>query len=337
MLAKSNLEEQCLTILEEKGGQIADEARTILLKEKSLRGLRRPLGHIAKNWRDPSTSSLIILSCEAVGGEVNEPTCQAALALTLMSLSFTVWDDLVDAHFYKRFVPTVVGKFGGTAALIIGGIASAKAFSILNLMETDRKKNQRITKLVWNYWKKVAEAEAANLKLRKRSDAKPEDKLYVINTHAVSLETLMKVGAVMGNGSQDEVEHLGNYGRYLYTILELQKDFKASINLTLELAERIKNGSFTYTLLWAKNRSEEIKEYLTSCPDSIKPTDIRKIVDAILETNATEHIIQLLEKLTQKGDKELSILRANNATKLLEFFLQAQSKIFSEILLNLQS
>ena len=336
MLAKSNLEEQCLAILEEKGGQIADEARTILLKEKSLSGLRRPLIHITKNWRDPSTSSLIILSCEAVEGEVNKPTRQAALALTLMSLSFTVWDDLVDAHFYKRFVPTVVGKFGGTVALIVGGLASAKAFSILNLMETDRKKSQIITKLVWNYSKKVAEAEAANLKLRKRSDAKPEDKLDVINTHAVSLETLMKVGAVMGNGAKDEVEHLGNYGRYLYTILELQKDFKASINLTLDLAERIKNGSFTYTLLWAKNRSEEIIKYLTSCPDSIKPTDIRKIVEAILGTNATEHTVRLLEKLKQKGDKELSKLRANNATKLLEFLLQAQSKIFLETLSNLQ-
>ena len=102
MLAKSNLEEQCLAILEEKGGQIADEARTILLKEKSLRGLRKPLLHVAENWRDPSTSSLVILSCEAVGGEVDEPTRQAALALTLMGLSFTVWDDLVDAHIYPQ-------------------------------------------------------------------------------------------------------------------------------------------------------------------------------------------------------------------------------------------
>jgi geranylgeranyl pyrophosphate synthase len=336
MLAKSNLEEQCLTILEENGGQIADEARTILLKEKSLRGLRGPLTHIAENWRDPSTPSLVILSCEAVGGKADEPTRKVALALTLLSLSFTVWDDLLDAHFYKRFAPTVVGKFGGTAALIVGGLASAKTFSILNLMEKDRKKNKIITELVWNYLKKVAEAEAANLKLRKRSDAKPENKLDVINTHAVSLETLMKVGAVMGNGTQDEVEHLGNYGRYLYTILELQKDFKASINLTLELAERIKNGSFTYTLLWAKNRSEEIIEYLTTCPDTIKPTDIRKIVDAILETNATEHTIRLLEKMTQKGDKELSKLQTNNATKSLEFFLQAQLKIFLETLSNLQ-
>jgi geranylgeranyl pyrophosphate synthase len=335
MLSKSNLEQQFLNILEEKGGQIADEARTVLLKEKSLRGLQKPLVHIAENWRDPSTSSLVILSCEAVGGELDKPTRQAALALTLMSLSFTVWDDLVDAHIYKRFIPTVVGKFGGTAALIIGGIASAKAFSILNLIETDQKKNQIIAELVWNYWKKVAEAEAANLKLRKQSDTKPEDKLNVINTHAISLETLMKVGAVIGNGTKDEVEHLGNYGKYLYIILELQKDFKTSINLTLELAKRIKNGSFTYTLLWAKERSEEIREYLTSYPDSIKPTDIGKTVNAVLGSNAAEHIIRLLEKLTQKGNNELSRLRPNNATKLLEFLLQAQSRIFLEMLSNL--
>jgi geranylgeranyl pyrophosphate synthase len=336
MFTKSNLEEQCYRILEEKGGQIADRARTILLKEKSLEGLQKPLIHISENWRDPATPSLVILSCEAVGGEPNETTYQAALSMTLMSLSFTVWDDLVDKTIHKGFIPTVVGRFGESAALMIGGLASAKAFSILSLMKTDERKRQIIAELVWNYCKTMAESEAANLGLRRRSDAKPEEKLRVIEMEAVSLETLSKIGAVLGDGSQDEVEHLGNYGRHLYTLLELKKDFKTSINLTLELAKKIKDRSLTYTLLWAKNHSPKMEEYLWLMTDTIKPIDIKNIVEAVLETKATENIIDLVKTLTLKAEKELAYIRKNKASTLLKFFLEAQSKTLVKNLSTLQ-
>ena len=330
MFVKSSLEEQCYKILEEKGGKIADEARTILLKEKSLAGLQHPLRYISENWRDPFAPSVVILSCEAVGGKPDEATYQAGLAMALMNLSFRLWDDIMDKTVYRGFTPTVPGKFGQSVALMIGGLASAKAFSILSGMKVDETKRQTVTKLVWNYCKKMAKAEATNLKLRGRSDVKPEEKLKVFEMEGVGVETLLKIGAALGNGSEDDMKHLGNYGRYLGIILELRRDFNVSINLTLELAEKIRSGALTYTLLWAKSHSKKIGEYLPHLTKTIKPVDIRHIVEAVLEAKVLENTIRLLETLTQKAEAEVSQIKDSKSTGTLKFFLQAQLKLLME-------
>jgi len=332
MLVKSSLEEHFRKIFEEKGGKIADEARTILLKERSLIGLRHPLMYTSEKWRDIFSPSLVILSCEAVGGRADDDTRHAALAMTLMNLSFNLWDDIVDKSMYKGFIPTVLGKFGEGVTLMIGGLASAKAFSILSAIK-DETKRQTITKTVWNYWEKLAKAEAANLELRRRSDVKPQEKLKVIEVQAVSLGTLSKIGAMLANGTEDEIRHLGKYGRYLGTIVDLRKDFNISINFTLELAEKIRSNALPYTLLWAKNHSEKIREYLPLLADTIKPVDIKEIVQAVLETKALENTTRLLKTLTKKAEIELLNLKRNTASETLKSFLEAQSKIFMEILL----
>ena len=332
MSINSSLEERCYRILEEKGGQVADEARTILLKEESLKALQHPLQHISKNWRDPFTPSMVTLSCEAVGGKTGDATHQAALAMALMNLSFCLWDDIVDKTLCKGFVPTVLGKFGEGVTLMIGGLASAKAFSILGEMKVNETKRRTITGLVWGYWSKLAKAEATNLELRVRSDVKPEEKLNVIEMQAVSLEISLKIGAVLGNSSEDEMERLGNYGRYLGIILDLGKDFKSSVNLTLELAEKIRRGAFPYTLLWARNHSEKIRQCLPLLTNAINPIDIRKIVEAVLETKALENTVKLLNTLTQKGEAELLDLKNKEHASTLKFLLQAQTEIFRESL-----
>jgi len=330
MYIKSSLEEQCREILEEKGGKIADEARFILLKEESLKRLRSDLRHISKYWRDPATPSMIILSCEAVGGKPDRAVHQAALAMTLINLGINLWDDLLDKTLQKRFIPTLVGRSGEGVALIVGVLAQAKAFQILHKIDLDKKKSQALMQMVWNYLKELAEAEKVNTELKKQPDISPEEKLRVIEMQAESLKVLTNIGVLFGNGSEDESKHLGNYMKYLSMILDLIKDFKISINLTLDLAEKIKGKSLPYTILWAKGHSQELRDYLVCLNEHIKPEDIKEIVRMLLETNIIESFERLLTFLTNKAERELSNLNTNNATQTLKFILNMQAKVFHE-------
>jgi geranylgeranyl diphosphate synthase type I len=131
MYEKYNIEERCRKILEDNGGVIADKARTILLEDPALKDLRPPLEFISKNWRDPLTPALMSLSCQAVGGRPDK-THDAALAMSLMNLSFYVWDDIIDNAPHKLLKPTLFGKFGEGPALIVGGLTAEKDFTILN-------------------------------------------------------------------------------------------------------------------------------------------------------------------------------------------------------------
>ena len=260
MQEKLSSEELCRKILEDNGGIIADKARVILLEDPTLKSLRTPLKFVSKNWRNPLTPALMRLSCKAAGG-LPEKTNDPALAMSLISLSLYVWDDLIDKTVTKSFKPTLFGKFGEGTALIVGGLASAKAFTILNQMNAGKEK-QAITNMIWNLLAKMAIAETPSLKSANKETLCSSNKMWKIKTEATDLETCMKIGAMMGNGSETEIQHLGQYGMCLGIILELLKDFHVSVNLTAGLAERIRNGVLPYSLLWASERSEKVRKTL---------------------------------------------------------------------------
>jgi len=338
MCSKYNLKERCQRILEENGGMVADRARSILLEDAALKDLRPPLEFVSKNWRDPLTPSLIALSCEAVGGR-SEVTYEAALAMSLMTLSFNIWDDIVDKTVSKVFKPTLLGKFGEGTALMIGGLASAKAFSILNQIDVDRIKRQTVTKLFWEFWTKIAKAETVNLRLRRQGNVSSRKKLWVIKMQAANLETCLKIGAALGNGSEDEVTHLGKYGTCLGTILELWKDFQVSVNLTLELAQKIRSGALPYSLLWVRNRSEKIPKKLEDVANknTIEPSDIKEIVEETMKTKALNNTMKTIRKFTKRAKEEIfELTKSNRTIRTLKFFVEAQPQLFIESLSILQ-
>jgi geranylgeranyl pyrophosphate synthase len=326
MYIESSLKERCQKILEENGGRIADRASRILLEDPVLKDLRPPLEFISKNWREPLTPSMMSLACEAVGGSSKE-THETSLAMSLIHLCFYVWDD-------KSFKPTLFGKFGEGPALIIGGLASAKAFSILNRMNVDVIKRQEINKLVWELLTKMAQAEAANLRLRKHGNVSYRKKFSIIKMEASDLGTCTKIGAILGNGSTVEIKHLANYGLFLGIIFELWKSFHVTTNLTMELAEKLKSGAYPFLLLWAKEHSEKLRKKLEELKrnNSIKPSEIREIVEYVLETNLFKYITQNIRKFTNKAKVELAELNDNEAIRMLRFFVEAQPQLFIESL-----
>lgn len=338
MYEKCTVEERCHKILEDNGSFVADKSRTILLRDPALKNFRRPLEFISKNWRDPLTPAMMSLSCEAVGGQPGE-TYETALVMSLMNLGFYIWDDIVDKATSKSFKPTLFGKFGESSALIIGGLASAKAFSILNGINMDITKRRKVTQLFWTLWTSMAKAETVSLGFRTQKSFSSAKKLLKIEAEAsADVDTCLRIGAVIGNGSESEVKHLGSYGRYLGVVLELQKDFLVTVNLTLELNEKIRSGALPYFLLWARERSEKLRrkiEDLTN-KDETQSSDIKEIVEHTLETNVLDNALKIMREYTEKAENELSELKKNKATETLKSFVRSQAELFIGYLSNFQ-
>jgi octaprenyl-diphosphate synthase len=330
MYVQLNLKERCQKILEENGKNIADQASRILLADPLLKDLRPPLEFISKNWRDPLSPSILSLACKAVGGSPDE-THDAALAISLIHLCFNVWDDIIDRAKHKAFKPTLFGKFGEGTTLIIGGLASAKAFSILNQMKADLMKKQEINKLVWELCTRMAQAEARNLRLRKNGNMSYIKKLSIIELETFDLQTCARIGAIFGNGSQNDIKHLANYGRFLGLILEFWNSFWKTTNLTVELSEKIRTKAYPFLLLWARDHSEKLRKKLDLINvKMIEPPDISEIVKYVLETNVIQYVTENIQEFAIKAKTELAGFAENEATKKLKFFVEAQPQIFIE-------
>ncbi len=121
-------------------------------------------------------------------------------------------------------------------------------------MDIGYNKRQKIDKLLWNFLTKMARAETMEAKLHIQPNSSSKDKFLKIKIEAADLETCMKIGAILGDGSQNEILHLGKLGRCLGIIMELWKDFHVSLNLTLELKQRIVNKALPFSVIWASER-----------------------------------------------------------------------------------
>jgi len=329
MYEKFPVEERCRRILEDHGGQVADKARRILLEDPELRDLGPPLKFISEKWRDPLTPALMSLSCEAVGGRP-ERTHDVALAMSLMNLSVYLWDDIIDKAPMKLFKPTLSGRFGEGVALIVGGLATAKAFSILDQMEENKTKLKAITDLFWCLWTRVAKAEITDLGVRTQRKLASRNKFRKITMEAVNLEVCLKMGSLIGDGSMKETSHLGKYGRSLGVMLELWKDFQVSTNLTLELAEKIRCGSVPYSLLWASERSKKVQGKLWSLmgTSGMEQVSLNGIVEEALHVGMLENILKVIDRFSKKALSELVDLEMNNANRMLQLLVEDQHCLF---------
>jgi len=247
-----------------------------------------------------------------------------------MNLSFRVWDDVIDKTLTRRLNYTLVGKFGETQSIVIGGVTAAKAFTLLNEAKLEPKKKEQINQLIWAYWAKMAETEVI---YSKKESCSSQDKLTKIGAEAINLETCMKIGAIIGNAPIKTVQHLANYGRCLGVIFELVKDVQVSFNLTLELGDKIRNGGLPYTFLKAKEQSEQLKQSIDSLKKKplLQPDDIAEITKLLIQTSAPAIVKDIIQKNAKKAQDGLSKLNNNSAIEALLTILDYQTRSLNEI------
>lgn len=317
-------------IIEAQGGLIADRSIELLLHDPELTALKPFTEFTAKNWRDCFSPTLMSLGCQFVGG-TQKDTEDLAISISLMNLSFRIWDDIIDETMCRTLRPTFVGKFGKSAALVYGGTVSAKAFTFANEIELDQEKKGKINRLIWNYWAKMARSEI------KDSDGKIEgysaaDKLDKIKAETINIQTCLKIGATIGNASKSEIELLENYGLNLGIMLEFLKDLRVSLNLTLELEKKIQRNRLPLLLLLAQEESEQVKEKIEFMrkKGSVSSENLGHLITLILASKSWKHYIDYFERVS--GECQTVHTCKNEAAQTLSKIAYIQSKIFGDII-----
>lgn len=312
-------------ILNNKGAKIFEESKRILLEDIESQDLREPLEYASETYRDLLRPTLVVLSCEAVGGKP-EIANAVATAMTLLGMSLYIFDDIVDRTEYRCFVPTTMGKFGPGKTLIAGGLITAKAFTHLNQADLPSSQRKRLSRLFWRFLRGMGEAETANLTLRKRRKIWPKDKFAVINMRTVNIEACTTAGAIIGSGTDEEIDHLGKFGRHLGLLLELVDDLIESLNFTVELREKIRLGSWPYILAWAEKHSKSVRNLLSSIIDKeADSAHTKKIVEGMFDSGAIDHVKDLSTSSVTGAKEELSNLGDTEARRMLTLIVESQS------------
>ncbi len=193
-----------------------------------------------------------LLANRAVGGRNLERTVQIAAALELIHSATLLHDDINDGGEVRRGREAAYKKFGLQNALVTGDFLFVKAFAIGGKFEPE------IVDLTASVCTALAEAEISQKRNAGNLELTREQYLEVIRRKtAMPMSAGARIGAILGGGTEREVEALSAYGLNLGLAFQIVDDILDVIgdprSLGKPVGTDLKEGNMTLLVLHALN------------------------------------------------------------------------------------
>ena len=316
--------EQVSAILRQRGQSALETSKRAILKERiNHQPLQEALYYfIDEVWPKILHPGLLSIYCEAVGGDPKE-TMQVGAAMVLLVGAADLHDDIIDQSKVKNFKPTVFGKFGKDIAILAGDALLIEGMYLLHSALEGFPKNKRteILELVKQAFFDLSSAEADEAVFRGSIDLPGEQYLEIIKKKVAVAEATAKIGAILGDGTVEQVETLADYGRTLGLLLTIRDEF-IDVFESDELVNRARNEILPLPVLYAfqdPTKKDVILQLLKGRKLTSEKTD--KIVDIVTDANETQELKREMKRLVQRGLRNASSLEV--CGKMLELLLES--------------
>ena len=311
--ANEKIMSKVLAVLKERSVKAHGLCRKQLLTMKiESPKAREALEYYVKNWNDITHPGILSLACEAVGGKLETAIPMQAVML-LLSAAIDIHDDIIDQSKFKNGKPTVFGKFGEEIALLIGDALFLKGFIVLNEQsnhfpsETMRK----ILSTIENSFSEFGNAHLREIDFKKKLEISPDEYLYILESKGATIEVHARIGAIIGRGSDEEIEAIGRYAKILGTLIAIREDF-IDIFEPVELQNRIKNECLPLPVLYAFG-NPKVKEIIVSLGSSSKNSKelTEKLVEIVFEDENAQKLIKIMEAFSEEAVDRINQLKMN--------------------------
>lgn len=324
-LSADEMVEQVIKLLEERGKEALTMAINEVLQEKvESKEVQDALHYfMTEYWRDVTRPALMSLVCEAVGGDADMAT-PVAVSMILISGAVDIHDDIIDESETKGSRPTVLGKYGRDVALLVGDALLFKGFTLL-YKAIEKGIPAETASLILNITKdtffKLGDAEACELRFRRRQDVTPEEYIHVVKKKAADVEAYMRISAILGNGSTEDVEVFGKFGRLLGMVVILRDDLVDMFDFE-EMRHRISKEHLPLPMLYAL-QNPNFESALTSIilKRELTESDAEAVLDITekaegfkkfrtLMKDLEKELIQLLTKVNYRKNEIVLIVKS---------------------------
>ncbi len=296
--------------------------------EQKMRGCSNKILYDALNYiRDTGGKRLrpiiCLLSAEAVGGS-RDKALFPAVAIELLHNASLVHDDIIDENYIRRKNPSNPARYGEKKAIVIGDFLFGLSCEMLA-----RCGVPEVVGLVSSAVSDIAMGQYLEFTVRLRNLQEVTEQSYMevaaLKTASIFMASTAS-GAILGCGSESEIENLRNYGKNLGLAFQIQDDVldicgdpaKTGKPVGLD----IKNGERTILLIHALNHlhSSE-KEYLIEIlsRESIGSSDIDRVRGIFINSGSINYAIQLSNDLVRGAKKCIEGLEDSKARGKLKF------------------
>jgi octaprenyl-diphosphate synthase len=162
---------------------------------------------------------ILVLAAESVG-VVDENTLAASCAVEFLHMESIIHDDIIDNETMRRQKDPFHIKYGYNTSVLTGDFVLGLILAI-----SSRINNPRITKDLATTAMLMSEGEMIESRLESSEDITFDDYLKVIEYKtATAFEVAARTGAIIANGSEEEIEALTEYGKNIGIAYQIRDD-----------------------------------------------------------------------------------------------------------------
>jgi len=306
--------------LKERSSKALELARrTILAEETKCGRAQEALEYYTLHWNDYTHPGFFSIASEAVGAD-SDSVLPVQAAITMIAAAFDIHDDLIDESEAKHGVPTVFGKFGKDIALLLGDAFLIEGFTLLDqsIAELPLGKIRQVLETFKMALFELGNAHALELDLKVRGDVLPDAYMRALEMKASSIEADMRIGALVGGGTKEEIESLAELGRILGILATLREEF-IDVFEAEELENRFHKECLPIPILCAMEDGEARRKIEKLLADQeITSKDVDKIVDIVFKSKSVIRLKKKMQKLVTQSFHLASKAGSNETSKLLQ-------------------
>jgi octaprenyl-diphosphate synthase len=162
---------------------------------------------------------ILVLAAESVG-KIDDNTLSAACAVEFLHMESIIHDDIIDNETMRRQKDPFHIKFGYNTSVLTGDFVLGLILAI-----SSRLDNARITKDLATTAMLMSEGEMIESRLESSEDVTFDDYLKVIEYKtATAFEVAARIGAIIANGTEEEIEALTEYGKNIGISYQIRDD-----------------------------------------------------------------------------------------------------------------
>jgi octaprenyl-diphosphate synthase len=169
---------------------------------------------------------ILVLAAESIkigkvnSSKVDNDAFMAASAIELLHTESVIHDDIIDEENLRRGKPSFHVKYGYNNSILTADFVLG---IILNI--GSKLNNSRVSGEISNAAIKMSEGEMMEIKLAKGLKVTEDDYIKVLEHKTASLfETSAKVGAILGQGEEDEIHAMATFGNLLGIAYQIHDD-----------------------------------------------------------------------------------------------------------------
>ena len=249
-------------------------------------------------------------------------TTHAALAIEIFHNFSLLHDDLMDNATIRRGQPTVHRKWDDNTAVLSGDAMLIDAYNYITKVPAEALSS--ILEIFTTTAMQVCEGQQYDMDFEKRLDVNESEYIEMIRLKtAVLIAASLKIGAILGNAAEEDVDRLHEFGVNIGLAFQLKDDlldvYGNPIDFGKKIGGDILSNKKTYLLIKAlescnNNGNPTLKQWITAetFDADTKINAVKEIYDDLnLETKTNK----LIQNYYLAGLESLSGLNVSDSRK----------------------